>query len=188
MPSLNLRPQNPSETSKWLEMSKDVEKFLNLTLSLINPDLFQSGLEMLRKLRHSKLTKDIAQQWQSVYTGIAIICNRRTPLHRDRKGKPEWFDTLLNYSETSASHRLVIDDVGLDLQYSSGTIVGFCGTVLKHGVESGEIGNRICYAHFMREAVRKRLDVTPAGWVYRDKYLPAEGQTSQEAVEAMDVD
>ena len=166
-------------------MSNGVEKFLNLTLSLINPDLFHSGLEMLQRLRRSELTKDVAQQWQSVYTGIAIICNRKTPLHRDKKGKPEWFDTLLHYSETSVPHRLVIDDIGLDLEYSSGAMVGFCGSVLKHGVESGEIGNRICYAHFMKEAVRNRLDVAPAGWVYRDKYLPAKRRTSQDA---MDVD
>ena len=54
-------------------MSDDVEKFLNLTLSLINPDLFQCGLEMLRKLHLSEQTKDIAQQWQLVYTGIAVM-------------------------------------------------------------------------------------------------------------------
>jgi hypothetical protein len=185
LPSLNLRAGHRLETSDWLETSNDVERFLNLTLSLINPDLFQSGLEMLRKMRSMDETEGIAQQWQSVYTGIAIICNRITPLHRDRKGKPEWFDTLLNYSETGSSPRLVIDDVGLDLEYSSGTVVGFCGTVLKHGVKSWGVGNRICYAHFMREAVRKRLDVAPAGWVYRDKYLPAEASIEEDA---MDVD
>jgi hypothetical protein len=25
----------------------------------------------------------------------------------------------------------------------------------------------------MRESIRERLDVTPAGWVYRNEYLPA---------------
>ena len=84
-------------------MSDGVEKLINLTLSLINSDLFQSGLEMLRKLRLLEKTEDITQQWQSVYTGIAVICNRRTPLHRDGKGRPEWFDTLLNYSEPGDS-------------------------------------------------------------------------------------
>jgi hypothetical protein len=170
-------------------MSNEVERFLNLTLSLINPDLFQSGLEMLRRLRCLEDTKDIAQQWQSVHTGIAIICNRTTPLHKDKKGRPEWFDILLNYSESVNPPSLVIDDIGLHLQYSSGTVVGFCGNILTHGVESLETSNRICYAHFMREAVRERLEVTAAGWVYRDIYLPAETQTTQEAVveeDAMD--
>jgi hypothetical protein len=189
--SRNLRSENRSETSNWLKKSNDVERFLNLTLSLINPDLFQTGLEMLRRLRSSDTTEDIAEQWQSVYTGIAIISNRITPPHRDRKGRPEWFDTLLNYSDSATSPRLFIDDIGLDLKYSSGTVVGLCGSVLKHGVKSWDVGNRICYAHFMRESVRKRLDVTPAGWVYRDLYCPTERQTNQEAIvdkDAMDVD
>jgi hypothetical protein len=185
LPSLNLRSPNGLQTSNWLQASDDVEKFINLTLSLINPDLFQSGLEMLRKLRLLEKTGDIAQQWQSVYTGIAVICNRRTPLHRDGKGRPEWFDTLLNYSEPGDSPRLVIDDLGLDLDYSGGAVVAFCGTIFQHGVEFWGKGNRICYAHFMRESVRKRLDVTPAGWVYRKKYLPDDKTISQED---MDVD
>lgn len=155
-------------------MTNEVEKFLNLTLSLINPGLFQMGLEMLQKLRHMDLTKDIAHKWQSVYSGIAIISNRITPPHRDSKGKPEWFDSLLNYSGTDTSPRLVIEDIGLDLQYSSGTVVGFCGTVFKHGVDKWGRGDRICYAQFMREAVRERLGVNPAGWVYRSQFLPGQ--------------
>ena len=166
-------------------MSDDVEKFLNLPISLINPDLFQCGLEMLQKLHLSEQTKDIAQQWQSIYTGIAVICNHRTPLHRAGKGRPEWFDTLLNYSKPGNSPRLVIDDLGLDLDYSGGAFVALCRSIFQHGVEFWGKGNRICYAHFMREAVRKCLDVTPAGWVYRKKYLPDEKMTSQDN---MDVD
>jgi hypothetical protein len=177
------------ETSNWLEISNDVEKFLNLALSLINPDLFQMGLEMLRRLRQLTSTKDISRQWQSVYTGIAIICNRLTPSHRDSKGRPEWFDILLNYSEIGTSPRLLISDIGLNLEYSGGTVVSFCGSIFQHGVESWGVGDRVCYAHFMRESVRNRLDVTPAGWVYREKYLPAQIETIQEEVDdnTMDV-
>lgn len=146
---------------------------------------------MLQRLRSSDATEDIAEQWQSVCTGISIISNRLTPSHRDRKGRPEWFDTLLNYSDSATSPRLLIDDMGLDLKYSSGAVVSLCGSVLTHGVKSWDMGNRICYAHFMRESVRKRLDVMPAGWVYRDIYFPTESQTHQEAIvenDAMEVD
>jgi hypothetical protein len=167
-------------------MSNDVENFLNLTLYLINPDLFRMGLEMLQKLRNLDRTKDIAQLWKSVYTGIAIICNRITPLHRDSKGRIEWFDILSSYSESGTSPRLLIEDIGLDLEYSSGTVVGFCGSVLKHGVEAWGQGDRICYAHFMRESVRQRLEVIPASWVYRDIYLPVQTNTGYEDVD-MDV-
>lgn len=144
-----------------------------MTLSLIHPALYRTGLDVLHKLRELDSTKVIAREWQSVYTGISPICNRRTPFHRDSKGRPEWFDMLSSYSDSSTSPRLLIEDLGLNLEYSSGTVVGFCGQVFKHGVESWGVGNRICYAHFMRESIRERLDGCPAGWVYRNQYLPA---------------
>ena len=153
-------------------MSNDFERMLNLTLSITSRDLFQSGLLMLRRLRQMEETKFVARKWQSVHSGVAIVSNRLTPSHRDSKGRPEWYDTLVSYSGSSARPRLLIKDIGLDLAYSSGTVVNLCGSVLEHEVGSWGVGDRVCYAHFMRESVRKRLDVTPAGWVNREMYLP----------------
>jgi len=161
-------------SSRWLDDSNDLERFINLTLSLINPGLFEMGLSMLLKLRNLDESKDIAEKWQSVYSGISIVSNRITPAHRDSKGRPEWYDTLINYSVCGAHPRLLLEDLGLDFEYSSGTLVSFCGTILTHEVQHWGDGDRICYAHFMRESVRKRLDVPPAGWVYRDMYLREE--------------
>lgn len=79
---------------------------------------------------------------------------------------------LLNYCSVRQGARLSIPDLGLNLDYSSGTVVGICGTVLQHEVGSWGNGDRVCYAHFMREEVRKRLDVPPAGWVNRSQYGP----------------
>ena len=160
--------------------------FINLTISLIHPELFQMGLDMLRKLRDMEETEDVAEQWQSVCTGIAVICNRRTPHHRDSKGRREWFDILISYSDDEISPRLLIGNVGLDLQYSSGTVVGFCGSVLGHEVQSRELQNRICYAHFMRESVRQCLETEPAGWVWRSQYLPL--QEVDDGAVGMDAD
>ena len=125
---------------------------------------------MLRKLRQLEETKDVANQWQSVYNGIAVISNRKTPSHRDNKGRIEWYDTLLSYSSGTAGPRLYIKDIGMELKYSSGTVVSFCGSILEHEVRSWGVGDRVCYAHFMRETVRDRLDVPPAGWVKQDIY------------------
>jgi hypothetical protein len=66
--------------------TRGAEIFLNLVLSLIHPELFESGVLMLRKLRTLDATQTIALEWQSVYTGIQIISNRLTPSHRDSKG------------------------------------------------------------------------------------------------------
>ena len=108
----------------------------------------------------------------SVYTGISVISNRRSPSHRDTKGRPEWFDTLMSYSKPGSKPQLLIGDLGLNLEYSSGTIVNLCGSVLKHEVESWGDCDWVCYAHFMREDVRERLGVRPAGWVDQGRYLP----------------
>jgi hypothetical protein len=129
---------------------------------------------MLRKLRKMEKTKGIAKQWQSVYTGISVISNRTTPAHRDSKGQPQWYDLLLNYSNPKANPRLEISDIGLDLDYSNGTVVGFCGSIFMHEVKSWGTADRVCYAHFMREAVRKRLDAPEAGWVQQAFYFPSQ--------------
>ena len=157
-----------------MEISNEIERFLNLALSIIHPELFECGLQILRKLRQLDDTRQISRKWQSVYTGIAIICNRLTPSHRDSKGRLEWYDTLVSYSGCGTAPRLLIKDVGLDLEYSSGTVVSLCGTALEHEVQEWGVGDRVCYAHFMREMVRKRLDVPPAGWMNRTMYLPGQ--------------
>jgi hypothetical protein len=112
-----------------------------------------------------KTTKDVASKWQSVFTSIAIISNRAMPSHRDLKGRPEWFNGLLNYSGVGNRAQLLIKDLGLTLEYSTGTVVGFCRSILQHEVRSLGNSDRVCYAHFMWESVRKCLDVPPGGWV-----------------------
>jgi hypothetical protein len=172
LPSYNLRKQSHLGCSDWIELSKEVETFINHALSLINPHLFASGLQILQKLREGEKTKEIAEEWQSVYTGISIISNRVTPAHRDSRGRPEWFDTLMSYSDPATKPRLEIQDLGLDLDYPSGSVVSLCGSIFEHGVKYWGDGDRVCYAHFMREAVRDRLDAAPAGWLDQRIYLP----------------
>ena len=65
--------------------------------------------------------KGIALLWQSVFKGVSVISNRKTPKHRDRREDP---------------------------------------------------GDRVCYSHFMRENVRDRLGITPAGWSSTKNYPP----------------
>lgn len=170
-PSLNLRTQPNWGSKEWMKNSQDLEILMNLTLSLIHPGLFKMGLDMLRKMRGLADTEKIARDWQSVYSGIAVICNRLTPSHRDSKGRPEWYDVLVSYSGPGTRPMLSIKDLGMHLTYSSGTVVGVCGTVFEHQATSWGLGDRVCYAHFMRESVRKRLGVPPAGWATRDEYL-----------------
>jgi hypothetical protein len=157
-------------SAKWLKTSVELEATVNLTLSLIHPELYKCGLLMLQKLRQEDATAEIASKWQSVHTRISIVSNQIMPFHRDSKGRPEWYDTLLSYSDTRARPRLSIEDIGLDLDYQCGTVVSFCGSIFKHGVRTWGPGDRVCYAHFMRESVRERLKVPAAGWVNQSLY------------------
>jgi hypothetical protein len=155
-----------------MESSNDLECFLNLTLSLIHPDLFRTGLGMLLKLRMLETTKAIAQEWKSVHTGVSVISNRITPSHRDSRSRAEWYNTLVNYADggDSSKPQMLIKDIGLDLDYSSGAVISFCGSVFEHEVQFWGQGDRVCQAHFMQESVRKRLGVSAAGWVNQDTY------------------
>lgn len=134
---------------------------------------------MLRKLRSLDNTKAVAREWQSVYSGISIVSNQMTPSHRDSKGRPQWYDLLANYCDedeaAGSTPRLLVKDLGMDLRYSNGTVIGFCGSVLEHEVESWGAGDRVCQARFMRKSVQERLEVPPAGWVDQNiyfQYLP----------------
>ena len=70
-----------------MNATKAVERFLNLTLSIIHPDLFKSGALVLQKLQELETTMDVASEWELVYTRIQIISNRITPAHRDTNGR-----------------------------------------------------------------------------------------------------
>jgi hypothetical protein len=125
---------------------------------------------MLTKLRDGKETKGVALKWQSVCTGVSVIGNRVTPYHRDNKGGYQLYDLLANYFEGGSPPRFLVSDLGLDLNYPSGTVIGLCGKILEHGVKAWCRGERVCYAHFMREEVRERLKVPPATWSSRSFY------------------
>ncbi len=153
----------------WLDTTKSTEKFLNLTLSLINPGLYHQGQMMLAKLQELNSTSAVTLEWESGYTGIQVICNRVTPTHRDSKGHPEWYDLLTGIAEGSLP-QLMVNDLGLELAYYRGSVIGLCGNVLEHQVKAWGNGDRVCYAHFMWEAVRERLGVVPAGWVMQSTY------------------
>jgi len=59
---------------------------------------------------------------------------------------------------------LNLPTVGLQLPYPSGTVVGLCGKILRHGVPECE-GERICVAYYMRDKVHERMGVEAAPWI-----------------------
>jgi hypothetical protein len=170
--SHNLREEvNRSATTKWASDIVDAEEYLNVVLFLIHPSLHKVGSDVLARLRQLDDMKEIASLWTSVYTGIAVISNRRTPSHLDTNGRPEWYDLLSVQGSMAGFSRLVFEDLGLSLVYRSGTVVAACGQILHHSVSFWGEGDRVCYAHFMQDKVRERFGIDPGEWVTQSLYV-----------------
>lgn len=170
-PSLSLRgDQNRAATTEWLSESVEGQKYLNMVLLLIHPDLHAVGSSILDRLRSIEGIKDVALLWTSYFTGIAVINNRKTPSHHDSNGRPEWYDLLCVMGNSDRPAKLEFKELGLRLVYGPGTVVGACGQVFEHSVDFWGEGDRICHAHFMRDKVREKFDVKPGGWVTQDLY------------------
>jgi hypothetical protein len=147
------------------------EEFLNIVLLPIHPTLHHVGSSILQILRNLEETKDIASLWTSVFTGIAVISNRETPIHLDFNGRPEWYDLLtVKGSHSPRSTRFDVPEMGLTLAYGPGTVIAVSGQLFQHGVKFWGDGDRICYARFMREEVRKRFGVDPGKWMTQSYY------------------
>jgi hypothetical protein len=140
---------------------------VNRAMELIHPQLFSSTSTVREKLRELPSTKELATQWQSVFTAISVIANRRSKRHRDFGGNEAWYDfliTLGNYSQDT----LRFEELGLELLYGPGTAVAFCANVFKHETGDWGRGDRVCYAFFNKEVVLKRFGQEKAGWMTLD--------------------
>ena len=156
-------------TTSWLKMIMDTEHHLNTLLSLIAPDLFQAGMEAIGKLKKSSPSHRNLQLWPTAFSAIGVIVNRKTLAHRDQGGWNSCFDLLVaagNYKQCY----LHVADAGARFEYNPGTVVAICGKVLRHSVPSWEGGERICYAHYMRNNVHNRLNVAQSPWASYSHY------------------
>jgi hypothetical protein len=147
--------------------SAGLKRLTNDILSVVHPELHHNAMRALHKLRKDSLTKWAADEWVSAFMGIAVMSNRRSISHIDRNGSPPWYDLLLT-AGTYSHAKLRMPEIGLTMNYDSGTVVAICGNALRHEVQDWGEGDRICYAMFMRKAVLTRLECNWAGWSTRD--------------------
>ena len=151
-------------------------KFTNALLggihSIIQPELFQSGLEAMDRLAiqtQDPYTITALQLWQTPFTGLSVIINRETITHRDVKGYRASFDLLLTIGNYTHG-RMNLPGLGFSLEYDPGTLVALAGNVLQHGVCPVN-GNRACLAHFFHKAVGERLELKEPQWMTRNQYI-----------------
>ena len=129
--------------------------------------MFQAGTDAIDRLKQPD--SDLFSHhpnlghWASLFSGIEVIVNRKTPFHRDSGASPAMFDLLLS-AGTHKGTLFELCDVGTQLEYDPGTVVMVCGRVLGHRVMEWTGGERICLAHFFKDAVHDRLGIARPAW------------------------
>lgn len=168
--SVSIRKNEMQGALAWMISMCRVSEFLNKVLAITHPDLHFAAAKGLEVLHQQGGINDLSNHWTSVFTGINVISNRRTVKHRDRFGHLPWYDLLLSVG-TYRRAKLVLDDLQAQFAYNPGTVVLLCGKLLDHEVPFWGAGDRVCWAHFMREEVLNRLGVLgrKVGWATVDK-------------------
>ncbi|KAI0340547.1 hypothetical protein BDW22DRAFT_1430694 [Trametopsis cervina] len=93
--------------------------------------------------------EDAFQNWEWPGHGLALIANRQTPFHRDRKTSVGMYDMIATCGQY-ADGDFAIDELGIRLRYKPGTLINIAGGMLRHAAETGE-GERVAAVCFMRE-------------------------------------
>ncbi|KAF8226577.1 hypothetical protein L208DRAFT_1301052, partial [Tricholoma matsutake] len=164
--SRTLKPRPKNElTLRWLEETYKLFTLMGALLSIIHPELYEIGWEVLKKVAEDpESVKDgedvlaILQLWTSPFSGYGLISNCTTPLHWDNNSQRPWCNCLMTIGEYEGSARLKLENLGVELTYSSGTMVFLLGRLVQHG--TSEInGNWVCIAQYMRDNVHERMKV-----------------------------
>lgn len=141
--------------------------------ALVAPQQYDSGLAAIQQIKDSQELDSLHPNldcWYSIWSGFSLIVNRMTPFHRDHGALAPCFDLLVS-GGTHSDCKLELPDIGATLSYIPGTGVFVTGRVLCHGVSGWSGGERICQAHFMKDAVHDRLGQPRPGWINIDDFL-----------------
>jgi hypothetical protein len=156
-----------------MEGIADGELLCNSVMSLITPELFDLGLAAIQKVKDGVEMAAVYRNsdlWPTVCTAMEVIVNRTTPPHRDEGASPTQYDLLLSYGVHDGT-TLDVHELGLSLSYPPGTLTSLCGKILFHEVVH-KGGERVCLAHFMKDAVHDRLLIPRPAWPKLADYLP----------------
>lgn len=153
-----------AHTRQWLAAMMSSSLLLSAMLAVMHPDQYVMCRACIKRLPSHCDDAEALNWWYSLFNGVQIISNRETPLHRDNGTQLPWLDVLATVGPYRGG-TFHLPGIGLDLKYSSGTVIGLCGRLLRHGV-SGVDGERICVAYFMRSNVQQRVDTKLAQWGY----------------------
>jgi hypothetical protein len=157
----------------FLQSTDSLIVLSNAITALVAPQQYDSGLAAIQQIKQGDELDsfhDNLNHWYSIFSGFSLIVNRKTPFHRDPGASGTCFDLLIS-GGTHSDCWLELPDLGTTLSYAPGTGVFVTGRVLRHGVSSWSGGERICLAHFMKDAVHDRLGQPRPGWMKLDDFL-----------------
>lgn len=143
----------------WIKQMQETSALLGAAVRIMHPSLYVSGIKAIRGIHSGEIPVDkseglaeVLRFWSSPFTGLSLMNNRQTPLHRDSLGCNEWMDLLATVGPYTEG-LLEMPGLGLEFEYRSGTVVGVSGRAVRHGAQAN--GERLCYAYYMRENVMK---------------------------------
>lgn len=137
---------------------------LSALLAIMHPQQYEMSVECISQLPDHCADTEALNLWYSLFNGVQIISNRNTPIHRDNGTELPWLDMLATLGPYDQA-KFHLPSAGLTLQYLSGTVIGLCGRLLRHGVSEIN-GERICVAYYMRSNVQRRVATELAQWNY----------------------
>ena len=162
-------------TQAWLAETAESFAVMGAFLNIANPELYRAGrkvfFEIMKNpgvIAEGDAVLAVLKYWTSPFSGYGLISNCVTPAHRDNNSQGQWYDFLTTIGPYSGS-RLIIDNLGLEFEYESGTMVALLGKLLRHGIKEPE-GNRICLAQYMRDNVHHRMGIESPGWMSVARY------------------
>ena len=154
----------------WLNQMVESNAVSSAILVVIHPHLYAARQQTLSHLRLSPEIRwqDVLKLWNSAFSGISVIFNGRIQAHRDSQSRYHWYDLLVTLGHYQ-NCVLELPGAGISLDYGPGTVVGLSGMVLQHQVSKFE-GERVSYAHFMRDNVHEWARVPGGSWMKMSYY------------------
>lgn len=128
---------------------------MSAALAITHPEQYALTRECLIRLaeEHPDL-ETVLRIWPFAFNALAVVSNRCTPMHRDRKsGDDRDYDGMVTVGGDD-DVTIKFDGLGFWGRYRSGTMVWTsCHTQL-HSVSESPIAERVAFAAFVKQSVQ----------------------------------
>ncbi|VDC02772.1 unnamed protein product [Peniophora sp. CBMAI 1063] len=130
------RADNAAQISAqaWVGANFETGLLLSTALAIAHPDQYHETRQALGYLATLPDFTNHLETWTFAFNAVTLICNRLTPLHRDRSsGGTEFLDLMLSIGGGPRTI-LSLPGLGVRVQYDSGAAAMFSGHQHLHEV------------------------------------------------------